>query len=174
MSSTKTTEDIIQYENPYYKVVTRNGYFIIDEGNDVAGALVIAETKDGRFVLVKQFRVPIDQTTYEYPRGGRSGPDETLDQAAMRELREETGYGVESLEFLGLIHPNSAILRTGVAVYYAKLKDVPEFERDHEVDEVIYVSRRQMAEMIRNNEITDAMTLSAFVMAFTKQALDRM
>ena len=159
----------LEYANQYYKIFKENGYYVIDEGMDVAGALIIPEAPSGDFVLVRQHRVPISKDCYEFPRGGRRGLSEPVDEAARRELGEETGYLADSLEFLGIIHPNSAILRTGVAVFHAKIKDYTEVQTDGEVDGIIYASKRRLSEMIASNEITDAMTLSAFSMLFTRQ-----
>jgi 8-oxo-dGTP pyrophosphatase MutT (NUDIX family) len=42
-------------------------------------------------LLVRQYRPPVGQTTVEFP-AGLIDKDETVEQAAIRELREETGY----------------------------------------------------------------------------------
>ncbi len=52
---------------------------------------VIAITEDGRFVMEKQYRYGIDRTCYEIPAGTME-PGETPEEAARRELEEETGY----------------------------------------------------------------------------------
>src|SRR5215467_3681217 len=52
---------------------------------------VIAITPEQRIVLVKQFRHGIDRVTLEIP-AGLVAKRESSQQAAARELREETGY----------------------------------------------------------------------------------
>jgi ADP-ribose pyrophosphatase len=52
---------------------------------------VIAVTPDGKLVLVRQFRFGIEEFSLEIP-GGIIDPGETPVAAAVRELREETGY----------------------------------------------------------------------------------
>ena len=52
---------------------------------------IIAITEDGMFVMEKQYRYGINGTYYEIPAGGME-PGETPEQAARRELEEETGY----------------------------------------------------------------------------------
>jgi len=48
-------------------------------------------------VLVKQFRPPISQVVVEIP-AGLIDDGETVEQAAIRELKEETGYVGQLLE----------------------------------------------------------------------------
>lgn len=52
---------------------------------------VIAITEDGLFVMEKQYRYGIDRTCYEIPAGVMES-GETPEEAARRELEEETGY----------------------------------------------------------------------------------
>ena len=52
---------------------------------------VIAETRDGKFVLEKQYRYPIHQVTIEIP-AGKKEPNEDPIVTAKRELEAETGY----------------------------------------------------------------------------------
>lgn len=52
---------------------------------------IIAITEDGMFVMEKQYRYGINGTYYEIPAGVME-PGETPEQAARRELEEETGY----------------------------------------------------------------------------------
>ena len=54
---------------------------------------VIAITRDGRFVLVDQYRHALGETSYEIPAGVTEPSDESMVAAAQRELAEETGYG---------------------------------------------------------------------------------
>lgn len=71
-------------------------YDLIDH---VCGACVLPIFPDGRILLVCQYRNTLDAETYEAPAGcindGESG-----EQAAKRELLEETGYRVERFELL--------------------------------------------------------------------------
>ena len=61
---------------------------------------VLAMTSDGRFVTVRQFRPGPGRVLDELP-GGYVEPREGVEQAAARELLEETGFEAEVIEVVG-------------------------------------------------------------------------
>lgn len=68
------------------------------------GVCVLAEYK-GYFILQKQFRYPVSSWQWELP-GGFIDEGETPEEAAARELLEETGYISESINGLGCFYPS--------------------------------------------------------------------
>jgi 8-oxo-dGTP pyrophosphatase MutT (NUDIX family) len=54
---------------------------------------VVALTADDRVVLVRQYRHGLGQVHYEIPAGTTDPGETSLEEAARRELLEETGYG---------------------------------------------------------------------------------
>jgi ADP-ribose pyrophosphatase len=67
-----------------------------------AAVIIAPMTRDGRIVLIQQERIPVRSALWEMPSGqvdavagigdhGHSMP-ETIEQVALRELREESGY----------------------------------------------------------------------------------
>lgn len=68
------------------------------EGSHAGG--VIAVTPDGRVPVLYQFRAGPERYFYEMP-GGKFNPGEDFQAAAMRELREETGYTSDTVVPLG-------------------------------------------------------------------------
>lgn len=84
----------------------------------VTGAAVLA-TVEGNIALLRIYRPAVDQAVLEVPRGFRD-PGETPHQAAVRELREETGLHCPgALEPLGEIFPESGVLRAKIALFFA-------------------------------------------------------
>ncbi|MDP2858398.1 MAG: NUDIX hydrolase [Bacillota bacterium] len=69
---------------------------------------VVAITQDGRVVFVEQARPGTDSVTLEIA-GGTIDPGESPEDAARRELREETGYVAQRLIYLGKVAVNPAI-----------------------------------------------------------------
>jgi ADP-ribose pyrophosphatase len=63
---------------------------------------IVAVTADRRLVLISQYRIPLGKICVEIPAGlaGDSDTSESWKAAAIRELREETGYTAEDMEYL--------------------------------------------------------------------------
>ena len=71
-------------------------------------ANVVALTKDGNVVMVKQYRHGVREVLLEFP-GGVIEDDEDPLEGAKRELLEETGYIAPNLIDVGRIYPNPAL-----------------------------------------------------------------
>jgi ADP-ribose diphosphatase len=69
-------------------------------------AAVVPVTDDGRVVLVRQWRQPLETFTLELPSGGVDAGEEP-EVAARRELFEETGYRAEGLVHLVSVHTST-------------------------------------------------------------------
>ena len=69
---------------------------------------VTAVTRDGRFVLIDQYRHGLGETSYEIPAGVTEPSDASLLDAAQRELMEETGYGGGQWRLLTTLSANPA------------------------------------------------------------------
>lgn len=61
--------------------------------------VIVPVTDDGEIILTRQFRPPVNNQVIEFPAGLNDKGD-TLEEAAKRELREETGYSAGELTFL--------------------------------------------------------------------------
>ena len=72
-------------------------------------AIIIAVTPDDRVLFVEQFRVPLGARTIEMPAGlvGDVDSGESIEQSAIRELEEETGWTAEHAQVL-MIGPTSS------------------------------------------------------------------
>lgn len=80
-------------------------FFVMDTPNWVH---VVALTPENKIVMVKQFRFGTENLSWEVP-GGLMESGESPEEAAQRELREETGYVGENAEIIAAISPNPAI-----------------------------------------------------------------
>lgn len=124
---------------------------------------VVPLTDDGRVVLVRQFRFGIGAETLEIP-GGMCDAGESPEEAARRELREETGYRATSIEPIGWVHPNPP-LQTNRCFSYVARGLVHEGDPRPDPDErivTVLVPREDVARLIRERAITHALVLAAF------------
>lgn len=70
---------------------------------------IVAVTPEKKVLVVKQFRFGVAKTTVEIP-AGIIEMGETPEQAAIRELKEETGYTTDTWQYLGWFEANPAFL----------------------------------------------------------------
>lgn len=109
-------------------------FYRIDAGDWVN---VVALTRDGRLVMVRQFRHGAARVTLEIP-GGMVDEGETPAQAAARELQEETGYAPGRIERIGAVNPNPALFPNTLHTFLALDCDkVAEPEHDPHEETVV-------------------------------------
>lgn len=92
----------------------KGDYIVMDAPDWV---IVIPDAGD-TFLLVKQWRHGENALSIEFP-GGVIERDETPEQAAARELAEETGFSAGKLVKLGAMNPNPALMSNHVHVFVA-------------------------------------------------------
>jgi len=121
---------------------------------------VAAVTEDGQLVLVRQHRHGLDAVTVEVA-GGIIDPGEAPDVAALRELREETGYAAEALEPLGWVHPNPALQANRCFLYLAigARRVGPPQGDEHESVEPVLMTPDDAAAAVRDGRITHALAV---------------
>ena len=88
-------------EGRHLRFLTRDGWEYVEHRTAPEAAMIVAITRERRLVLVEEFRPPLSRPVISLPTGliGDEGPEEA-EEAARRELREETGYEAPGLERL--------------------------------------------------------------------------
>ncbi len=124
---------------------------------------VLAFPKKDRILLVKQYRYPVDQFTYELP-AGKLAKGEDPDQCVARELEEETGYRAKKFKKLVKFWPTAAFSNEVIHLYVATgLTFTKENPDDDEFLEVVQVSPQKMETLMRKGQIRDSKTLIAYL-----------
>jgi ADP-ribose pyrophosphatase len=98
------------YEGQYLRMRVQDHWEYVERTH--AGglaAIIVAVTPDDRVLFVEQYRIPLARRTIEMPAGlvGDVDAGESIEQSAIRELEEETGWRAARAEVL-LIGPTSA------------------------------------------------------------------
>jgi len=85
------------------------------------GAVVVLAEHEGRVILVEQHRVPVGGPCLELPAGLVGDEDEnaTVEDTAIRELEEETGFTADRVERLGEFHSSPGMVAESFALVRA-------------------------------------------------------
>ncbi len=128
------------------------------------GSCVLCE-KDDKILLVKQYRYPYGKELLELP-AGKLNIGETPEQTAIRELEEEGGIIAGKVEKLFDVYPTPAYTNEIIRIY--KATDIKEGKVNLDQDEFlssVWVDKKELKQMIKRGEITDAKTLIALLYA---------
>ena len=184
-----TNDDNIKWETVEERVIFRNEYIglrndkakrpdgkIVDYGvignRDFSG--VVCLTTQKKLVLVRQYRYPWQAFSWEIPSGViESG--ETPEDAAYREIKEETGFSIKELHFLVKSHP-FGMARGWSYLYFAEL-DANQIEGlSLDPNEFLYTgyfSLEEVCDMIKFGQIIHAPSLLGIYKAIGDKFLQR-
>ncbi len=126
------------------------------------GAVVIVPLlDDGRVLLERQYRYPVQQVMIEFP-AGKIDPGEDRLVCARRELFEETGYTAREWAHAGQLHPVISYSTEFIDIWFARgLVDGGKRNLDHgEFLDVFSATPQELLEWCRDGQVTDAKTLS--------------
>lgn len=127
---------------------------------------VIPVLENGNVLLVSQYRPAAGRFTWEIPAGKRDdGGMEDPYLCAVRELREETGYISDDIEYIMTLRPAIAYSTETIHIYLAK-SVYPGGEQSLDPAEFINVkefSVKELKEMIKKGEIQDGKTIAAIL-----------
>lgn len=122
-------------------------------------AAVVALTEDNQVIIAEQFRTGPERLMQELP-GGMVDPGEQPVDAARREMIEETGYEVGSIEFLGMASDDGY---SNVERHFFLARDCRRISEQHLEDaeeiELKLLTVEEVLDNARNNRMTDALAV---------------
>jgi 8-oxo-dGTP diphosphatase len=139
-----------------------------DAPNDLiraAGGIVIRPVANGRLEVACIFREARGDWTF--PKG-KLDPAETFEQAALREVWEETGMTCEVIRFAGSTNYTHRKGKPKIVAYYLMSVGTGEFAPNDEVDELVWLALEQVREHLtwdRDQELFDLVVTMSEVRA---------
>ena len=152
----KVFEDLVELPNglklDYYRV------------EKIPVVVILPITAD-KIVFVKQYRYPIKSVSLELPAGHMKS-NETPEDCALRELKEETGFIAGKIERLLSYHPSTEYSNQIYHVFIGEnlKKGEPDRER-YEIMDIELLKTESVIEKIMDGAITDGRTLTAVFLA---------
>lgn len=140
-------------EKVIYKLLdgTESDFYIKKEGPATG---ILALTKDQQVILVKQFRPGLNEILNELP-GGYVDANETSEQAAERELLEETGYKGNA-KLVATTYDCAYSTMNRYCVVVTDCEKVVEQKLDkNEFAEVVLMSLPEFRELLKSGKNTD-------------------
>jgi ADP-ribose pyrophosphatase len=95
-----------------YVTVEKRGRWEYATRTRSTNAVVILAEHDGKVILIEQYRVPVGGRCLELPAGlvGDEDPDASVEETAVKELEEETGFTAARIERLGDFYSSPGML----------------------------------------------------------------
>lgn len=130
-----------------------------------SGVCTIAFDENDQLIFVKQYRVAVEKFFLELPAGIIELNEEPK-VAAIRELKEETGYEAGSAEFLTEIYSSPGFTNERIHLFYARDLVKGEQDLDDSEDiEVIKLSLDEALKKVKLGEISDSKTVVGILLA---------
>ncbi|AMD48178.1 NUDIX domain-containing protein [Bordetella holmesii] len=151
----KVRRDMVRLPNDH--VVSRE--YVVHPG----AVVVIPLLDDGRVLLERQFRYPVERVMTEFP-AGKLDPGEDPLACAKRELLEETGYTASQWARAGALHLAIAYSTEIIHIYFAR--GLVAGERRLDQDEFLDVHSETLPALLaacQRADVTDAKTLTCML-----------
>ncbi len=141
-------------------------YYVVEIPESVCA---MAITENGKVILVKQYRHPVDEILIELP-GGFIDKGEDPQTAIERELLEETGYEFSQVNLIGKVAGNPGVLSGYTHLFLAsggRKVASQSLDANEEID-ILLTPVEEVRAMLQRNEFPQALHVSCLLYAFQK------
>lgn len=110
----------LMWEGKYVRALRRGRWEYVSRVGDVRAVVILAEY-EGKVILIDQPRIAVGGRCLELPAGlvGDEDPGATVEDTAIKELEEETGFTATRIERLGDFHASPGMLSEGFTLVRA-------------------------------------------------------
>lgn len=171
----KTIESELIYDGKIFKVRrhkvrTPGGTAYRDIVEHPGGVGIVAVNAVGKLIMIRQFRKAAEEVLWEIPAGKiEENEFDSLVHTAARELKEETGYSCENLEYLGGFFGTCGYDNEIIHMFYADATEKGETDLDpHEAIDTYEIDIKDALKMLYNGEIKDGKTAIGILMVARK------
>ncbi len=167
----------IVHKNPWYQVrhdtlqyPDHVGHYYVTETPKTV--LIIAKQGDA-VLLVTQYRYTMEKDSLEFP-SGTIKPGETVENAARRELREETGFEATHLKMLGSFYSLNGFANNHVHVFYTNAlrnKGKTHLDDSEQDLRIRWTKITDLPTLMLDQTIQDGESMAAWMLVLAEQAV---
>ncbi|HAO99172.1 MAG TPA: DNA mismatch repair protein MutT [Fibrobacteres bacterium] len=127
---------------------------------------VVAVDDSNQIVLVGQHRYPLNYYSWEIPEGGCHKESDSPEQAAARELREETGLEAKRWDYLGCLALSNSVSDEVAHLFLARdLSHGPAAPEPTEILQVKWISLKEACRQVLEGKITESISIAGLLRA---------
>jgi ADP-ribose pyrophosphatase len=170
----KTIQSNLIFKNPWIelyqdKIETRNGNTMDYTWYKASDVVVIVPFLNSHtLIMIRQYRYPLRKVFLEFPAGHiENGED--MNEAAKRELLEETGYLAKIIQYIYTYHPSVSKSKQRVHIFKGEglIENESKNDSTEDIISVDTVSLTELKDMIKERKIESAGTLLAYLICCT-------
>jgi ADP-ribose pyrophosphatase len=131
-------------EGRFVRLRKRGKWEFASRARNISAVVILAEY-DGKMILIDQPRVAVGSRCVELPAGlvGDEDPNATVEDTAIKELEEETGFTAQRIERLGEFHASPGMLAESFTLVRAHgVSRIGEGGGDHNEDIAVHLVAR--------------------------------
>lgn len=130
-------------------------------GNPRGGVMIVPLLDNNTILLVREYAAGVERYELSLPKGAIDA-DETILQAAQRELQEEVGYAAKQLDYLTALTAMPSYLTGTMHIVIAKeLYTAPLAGDEPEALDIIPWQLDQLHDLVTRDDVSEARTIAA-------------